>query len=428
MPDFNHMTYLNVSLLLFSSLVTAFMLFGLFMSRLRKRDFNSKMMCLLLAQILMQLGEAGIWYWNGSPDKAWLIKLCCFLSFGLGLAVTALFVYCFMELLRQRGKVSMVPLQLLSIICGLGFVLSGASMFNGIFFDVDTKGYFVYGPYAAWIEYIDYANFAIIFGVALYNRKIISVKGFAMISIYSLLHLGGMLMVDVWYPTPFYLASTLALIVLCNFLYEAIEEAYLQKEKELMESRIALMISQIQPHFLYNSLNSIYHLCDMDARLAQQAIGDFSEYLHHVLGSLKRTTPVLFEQELQNVKAYLELEKLRFEDLNIVYKIEASNFLVPALSVQPLVENAVKHGICGKEDGGTLVLSTKEQADCFEVIVEDDGIGFDIASLPDNGDKHLGVQNVKQRLAAMVGGSLSITSTPGEGTTAIIRVPKEGSK
>ena len=428
MPDFNHMTYLNVSLLLFSALVTAFMLFGLFMSRLRKRSFKRKMMCLLLAQILMQLGEAGIWCWNGSPDKAWLIKLCCFLSFGLGLVVTALFVYCFMELLRQRGKVSMVPLQLLSIICGLGLVLSGVSMFNGIFFDVDTKGYFGYGPYADWVEYIDYANFAIIFGVALYNRKIISVKGFAMISIYSLLHLGGMLMVDFWYPTPFYLASTLALIVLCNFLYEAIEEAYLQKEKELLESRIALMISQIQPHFLYNSLNSIYHLCDMDARLAQQAIGDFSEYLHHVLGSLKRTTPVLFEQELQNVQSYLELEKLRFDDLNIVYRIEACNFFVPALSVQPLVENAVKHGICGKEDGGTLVLSTREQADCFEVIVEDDGIGFDTASLPDNGDKHLGVQNVKQRLAAMVGGSLSIISTPGVGTTAIIRVPKEGSK
>ena len=164
MPDFNHMTYLNISLLLFSSLVIAFMLFGLFMSRMRKRSFKRKMMFLLLAQILMQLGEAGIWYWNGSPDKAWLIKLCCFLSFGLGLIVTALFVYCFMELLRQRGKVSMVPLQLLLIICGLGFVLSGASMFNGIFFDVDAKGYFGYGPYADWVEYIDYANFAIIFG------------------------------------------------------------------------------------------------------------------------------------------------------------------------------------------------------------------------------------------------------------------------
>ena len=202
----------------------------------------------------------------------------------------------------------------------------------------------------------------------------------------------------------------------------------MQKEKELMESRITLMISQIQPHFLYNSLNSIYHLCDMDAKLAQQAIGDFSEYRHHVLSSLKRTTPVLFEQELHNVKAYLQLEQLRFDDLKIVYRIETSHFFVPALSVQPLVENAVKHGICGKEDGGTLVLSTREKEDCFEIIVEDDGVGFDVDSLPNDGEKHLGVHNVQSRLEAMMGGSLNIISTPGIGTTAIIRVPKEGSK
>ena len=428
MPNFNSLPYLNVSLLLFSSLVTCFIFFGLFMSRIRKPFFLRKMYVLLLGQILMQLGEAGIWYWNGSPEKAWLLKFCCFLSFGCGLVATALFVSCFMELLARRGKVSKKPLYILNTICGMGFAISALSMFNGSFFAVDAKGYFCYGPYATWVEYIDVANFVLILGIAVYHRQRMSTKSFLMFFAYGMLHLGGMLMVDIWYPTPFYLASTLALIVLCNFLYEAIEEAYLQKEKELLESRITLMISQIQPHFLYNSLNSIYHLCDMDAKMAQQAIGDFSEYLHHVLSSLNRTAPVLFEQELQNVKAYLQLEQLRFDDLRIEYRIEASNFFVPALSVQPLVENAVKHGICGKEDSGTLVLTTREKEDCFEIIVEDDGVGFDVANLPDDGEIHLGVQNVRQRLAAMVGGSLSVISTPGVGTTAIIRVPKEGSK
>ena len=424
----NTNNFLNVSLLLFSSLVTAFILFGLYMSRIRKPFFLRKMYVLLLGQIIMQLGEAGIWYWNGSPAKAWLLKFCCFLSFGWGLVVTALFVNCFMELLERRGQISKKPLYVLNTICGLGFVFSAMSMFNGAFFTVDINGYFSNGPYAAWVEYMDIANFVLMLGIAVYHRQRMSSKGYRMLLAYSMLHLGGMLMVDIWYPTPFYLASTLALIVLCNFLYEAVEEEYLQKEKELMESRITLMISQIQPHFLYNSLNSIYHLCDMDAKLAQQAIGDFSEYLHHVLSSLKRTTPVLFEQELHHVQAYLQLEQLRFDDLKIVYRIETSHFFVPALSVQPLVENAVKHGICGKEDGGTLVLSTREKEDCFEIIVEDDGVGFDVDSLPNDGEKHLGVHNVQSRLEAMMGGSLNIISTPGIGTTAIIRVPKEGSK
>lgn len=425
MPDFNHMTYLNVSLLLFSALVSFFLLFGVLMSRVRNRLFLRKAIALLLAQILMQLGEAGIWYWNGNPDNAWLIKLCCFLSFGMGLVVTTLFVYCFVDILERQGRVNRLPADCVAGLCAVGFALVVVSFFNGIFFDVNAAGYFIDGPYAHWVGYFDIINFVVMVLFVFYYRQLLTLKGFGMLLIYCGLHLGAILLEDIWYPVPLYLASTLALMVMFNFFHEALAEEYLEKEKELMESRITLMISQIQPHFLYNSLNSIYHLCDMDAKLAQQAIGNFSEYLHHVLGSLKRTSPVLFDQELQNVKAYLELEQLRFDDLRIVYQIEASNFFVPALSVQPLVENAVKHGICSKEEGGTLVLTTREQAGFFEIIVEDDGVGFDITKLKDDGEIHLGVQNVKQRVEAMVGGSLEIMSTPGVGTTAIIRLPKE---
>lgn len=425
MPDFNHMTYLNVSLLLFSALVSFFLLFGVLMSRVRNRLFLRKAIALLLAQILMQLGEAGIWYWNGNPDNAWLIKLCCFLSFGMGLVVTTLFVYCFVDILERQGRVNRLPADCVAGLCAVGFALVVVSFFNGIFFDVNAAGYFIDGPYAHWVGYFDIINFVVMVLFVFYYRQLLTLKGFGMLLIYCGLHLGAILLEDIWYPVPLYLASTLALMVMFNFFHEALAEEYLEKEKELMESRITLMISQIQPHFLYNSLNSIYHLCDMDAKLAQQAIGNFSESLHHVLGSLKRTSPVLFDQELQNVKAYLELEQLRFDDLRIVYQIEASNFFVPALSVQPLVENAVKHGICSKEEGGTLVLTTREQAGFFEIIVEDDGVGFDITKLKDDGEIHLGVQNVKQRVEAMVGGSLEIMSTPGVGTTAIIRLPKE---
>ena len=425
MPDFNHMTYLNVSLLLFSALVSFFLLFGVLMSRVRNRLFLRKAIALLLAQILMQLGEAGIWYWNGNPDNAWLIKLCCFLSFGMGLVVTTLFVYCFVDILERQGRVNRLPADCVAGLCAVGFALVVVSFFNGIFFDVNAAGYFIDGPYAHWVGYFDIINFVVMVLFVFYYRQLVTLRGFGMLLIYCGLHLGAILLEDIWYPVPLYLASTLALMVMFNFFHEALAEEYLEKEKELMESRITLMISQIQPHFLYNSLNSIYHLCDMDAKLAQQAIGNFSEYLHHVLGSLKRTSPVLFDQELQNVKAYLELEQLRFDDLRIVYQIVASNFFVPVLSVQPLVENAVKHGICSKEEGGTLVLTTREQAGFFEIIVEDDGVGFDITKLKDDGEIHLGVQNVKQRLEAMVGGSLEIMSTPGVGTTAIIRLPKE---
>ena len=196
-------------------------------------------------------------------------------------------------------------------------------------------------------------------------------------------------------------------------------------EGELKESRLSLAMSQIQPHFIYNSLNSIYHLCDKDIEMAQQAISDFSDYLQRSLGAIDRTTLISFEEELKHVKAYLKLEQLRYgTDLHVVYRIETTKFMLPALSVQPLVENAVKHGICQKEDGGTVILTVRECQDCYEVIVSDDGVGF----VPEQESKekgtHVGIRNVRQRLQIMCNAALEITSEPGKGTTATICIPK----
>ena len=197
-------------------------------------------------------------------------------------------------------------------------------------------------------------------------------------------------------------------------------------EKELEESRISIMLSQIQPHFLYNVLNTIFHLCEKDAGVAQQAISDFSDYLRMNLKSLDRKTPVSFSKELKHVKTYLNLEKLRFdEELNIRYEIGVTDFELPALTIQPLVENAVKHGICPKEGGGTVTIRTDETADAYIVTVKDDGVGFDTGSIGDDGKCHIGIENVRCRLQAMCRATLVIESTPGKGTTATIRVTKE---
>lgn len=117
-------------------------------------------------------------------------------------------------------------------------------------------------------------------------------------------------------------------------------------EKELENSRISLMISQMQPHFLYNVLNTIYHLCGREPETAQEAISTFSDYLRNNMGALEKKELVPFDEELRHIKTYLQLEKIRFGDeLAIEYDIEVTNFFLPVLTVQPLVENAVEHGI-----------------------------------------------------------------------------------
>lgn len=198
-------------------------------------------------------------------------------------------------------------------------------------------------------------------------------------------------------------------------------------ENELLQARISIMLSQIQPHFLYNALGVIYHLCDKNPQAAKKATADFSQYLRMNLDSLKLEAPVAFETELEHVQIYLSLEKMRFEEnLNIVYDIRAKGFLIPALTVQPLVENAVKYGVGKAPHGGTITIAAKENKSSYQVIVSDDGTGFDPYAKQEDGRTHTGITNVKERLWSMIGATLEVKSEPGAGTTAIITVPKKG--
>lgn len=212
---------------------------------------------------------------------------------------------------------------------------------------------------------------------------------------------------------------------------EAIRHEKMQKE--LYEAQVSVMVSQIQPHFMYNALSSIAMMCTLDGKKAKEATITFAKYLRGNMDSLKQKKPVPFSQELEHLKKYLYIEKMRFEDaLNIVYDIETEDFLLPQLSIQPLVENAVKHGVGMKEDGGTVTIATRETDEDFRVIISDDGVGFDMEEAKkkqetqSDGKSHVGMENTRRRLADLCGGSVMIESTPGEGTVATVILPKSG--
>lgn len=202
-----------------------------------------------------------------------------------------------------------------------------------------------------------------------------------------------------------------------------------QMQKELYEAKVSVMVSQIQPHFMYNALTSIAMMCTINPETAQEATVIFADYLRGNMDSLKQTAPVPFETELKHLEKYLYIEKLRFADLlNIEYDIQTTDFKLPLLSIQPLVENAVKHGVGMAEDGGTVKISTCETETAYEVIVEDDGVGFDVNEKKDDGRSHVGMENTKKRLHDMCGGEVVITSEIGKGTKARVILPKEGQK
>ena len=195
-------------------------------------------------------------------------------------------------------------------------------------------------------------------------------------------------------------------------------------EAQLKESRVSIMLSQIQPHFIYNTLGTIERMCLKDPQKAFELVRNFSLYLRGNFSELDSVTPIRFAEELKHVEYYVNIEKVRFPDMQIEYEVEATDFVLPALSVQPLVENAINHGLMRLETGGTVVIRSYETSTHFCVAVTDDGVGFDTA-IPLDGKKHVGLRNIRGRLKAMVNGELIVESTPNVGTKAVIMIPKE---
>ena len=210
---------------------------------------------------------------------------------------------------------------------------------------------------------------------------------------------------------------------------QTIEAEKQAMELKLQESQISIMLSQIQPHFLYNTLNSIYQLCETNPMRARAMVNFFAEYLRNNLSTLDESGLVSFETELSHVKTYLEIEKIRFEDtLEVELDIKCDKFSLPVLTVQPIVENAVKHGTSKKRGGGKVVISTSEDVESYIISVSDTGCGFDTSAPKNDGKTHVGIENVRQRLSNMCGGSLTIESEVGVGTLATIKIPKRGVK
>lgn len=195
-------------------------------------------------------------------------------------------------------------------------------------------------------------------------------------------------------------------------------------EAQLKDSRISIMLSQIQPHFIYNTLGTIERMCLKDPQKAFDLVRNFSLYLRGNFSELDSVTPIRFAEELKHVEYYVNIEKVRFPDMSIEYDVEATEFVLPALSVQPLVENAIKHGLMRLETGGTVKIHSYETTTHFCVEVTDDGVGFD-TDAPIDEKKHVGLRNIRGRLKAMVNGDLVLESKPGVGTKAIIMIPKE---
>jgi len=221
---------------------------------------------------------------------------------------------------------------------------------------------------------------------------------------------------------------TLAVILSSSFYYVWLHLQFVHTHEQELKAgqRIQIMMSQIQPHFLFNSLEVIRRLYRKDPKKADTALLKFERYLRVNMDSLTQEGLIPFRTELEHTRTYLELEQLRFPDeLHIVYDLQCTEFSLPPLTLQPLAENAVRHGVREKASGeGTVTIAAREYGDRYEISVTDDGNGFDPDAVPGDDHSHIGLNNVRERLR-YAGANLRIGAGPEGGTEAVIIIPKQ---
>ena len=218
-------------------------------------------------------------------------------------------------------------------------------------------------------------------------------------------------------------------MIIYYFFLTSIEHSRMQKE--LYESRIALeqdrlklLVAQIQPHFIFNTLVTIQSLCYTDSEKAADCIDVFGDYLRANIDSLSSDKPIDFSAELEHIRQYVALEKAGIDfDFKLITELESIDFKIPPLTVQPLVENAVKHGAMSRRDGsGIIRIKTEILGEEITITVTDNGLGADLTAKQKE-HKSVGIENIRQRLKVQCDGTLKVHTDEG-GCTAIITIPQ----
>lgn len=319
---------------------------------------------------------------------------------------------------------------------GVSFAAAGlliasliGNLFGGYYYAFDAEGRYVRGAIYCLIPAVEGAFWVVNVVLVYLNRKRLCRQDVVTFCCYCSMMIAASILQCVFCETSFIGAiSALAVVVLLfgeqSKTAERVSRDKIGAEEARLEAAQAkerLLRSQVSPHFIYNALTAIQALPD-NPDATKKAIGDFAKYLRQSLSTINENTLIPFEKELENVQIYFRLEKIRFgKSLQVEYDVGVKDFDLPAMSVQILAENAVKHGVSVRRDGGTVRIKTAREGGDVVISVEDDGVGFDVTKQMDS--SHIGIDNVRNRVRTLMGGTLSIDSEPGKGTIATIRFP-----
>lgn len=379
--------------------------------------------------------DAFAWIYRGSQSEVgfWMVRISNFLVFICSDLIVLLYhAYVFSYLKKTEDSKLKFPKMREKLVYAIGILamlLVIVSQFTNLYYYFDEFNFYHRSLLHPLSMLIPMTGMLIDMSVLIQFRRVYRKEVFFSLLSYIILPAIGCAILI------FYYGISLVNIGICIsavfiFIVAVMEQNNILEEnaKEVYDLRIQIMLSQIKPHFIYNTLTTIKYLCRKDPKQAAETVDNFAAYLRGNLDSLTAERMIPFEKELEHVQNYLAIEKQRFgKKIQVKYNIQERDFLVPALVMQPLIENAVKHGITKKVEGGTIEISVWKESSGFYITIEDDGLGYNANTDKKDGKSHIGVINTENRIKAMCGGKLYISSRPGWGTKAVIHIPGNSS-
>ncbi len=381
--------------------------------------------CMLWTNVILLICFMGSWFLEGNIKYDNLHYLLTCGKCGVGYPFAIFYTIYILSSLPEKDSISKVIFKVIVAVCGIAFILNVVSIWTNWYY-VIQDGHYERGRFFL-MNQLTGVSVLILDSFLIYvnRKKLYEQYVFFMLSYSVLPVIAAVVQIPVPKVDTMCIATSFSLLIIYISVQVDRGRRLALQEKTMTDLRVAVMMSQIQPHFLYNALAVIQDLCHDKAPEAESATIEFSEFLRSNLDSLQTTERIPFSKELSHTQNYLKLEKRRFGDrLEVEYDIQEKNFEIPSLTLEPIVENAVRYGVTKRESGGKIKISSFMEEDNYILLIEDNGNGIEERKENGDGRSHIGIANVRERVEQMCHGNIIIESTIGEGTKVRIKIPK----
>lgn len=387
--------------------------------RWSKRYFVTLFSLLLMCSVTCFLATL-FWF---DPRMAVAERIVYFFE---GLFLSSLIFMPTIFLLRSCGEdlKNTLLFRVVSALLILYFIMFFIGQFTDAIYYVTPDNNYIRGSlFAVWLSPVVVILIINIAGV-IRRRKQLSKRCFIALMVY-LLPMTVSVFFHMFFEAEIYVVICMALFALIMFglILADNMDRFMRQQREIANQRTELMVLQMRPHFICNTMMGIYYLCDQDAEKAKQVTLDFTTYLRKNFTAIASENTVPFTAELEHTRAYLAVEQAQFEDdLIVSFDTPHTMFRIPPLTLQPIVENAVKHGLRATKEPLHVFVLTRKTETASEIIVENDGAGY---APKDDNEPHIALNNIRHRLEMMCKGTLEIAPREEGGTTVKVTIPNQ---